>query len=222
MTLWQAIDDVVRSRLRAEVQGWWHENTRGPVRAAQMLAALSGAGRRLGREDVHPGDDAVEGLHAAGLRVRGRPWAELGRVGLLLSAAERLPSGELPVFIEEAYRTGDLAEKQAVLRALPHLPGAERFLNIAAEGARANALSIFTAIASENPYATRHFADEGLNQMVMKALFNGVALSTIMGLEGRMNADLRRMARDYGKERRAAGRPISSDLAWLEGEGESP
>jgi hypothetical protein len=49
--------------------------------------------------------------------------------------------------------------------------------------------------------------------MVLKALFNGVALARIAGLGARANASLARMATDYAAERRAAGRSVPSDLA---------
>jgi hypothetical protein len=52
--------------------------------------------------------------------------------------------------------------------------------------------------------------------MTMKALFNGLPLGRIVGLQQRMNDDLVRMSRDYGRERRSAGRAISNDLAMLE------
>ncbi len=162
--------------------------------------------------------DGAQILESAGLFAQGRPWAELGRVALLLSLPGRVPQEDLAAVIEEAYRTGDLGEKQAVLRALPHLPEPQCFVAIAAEGARANALSIFEALASHNLYPATHFSDPALNQLVMKALFNDVPLRTVLGLKPRMNADLVRIARDYGNERRAAGRPISEDLAMLEAE----
>lgn len=218
MQSWQALNDLVLGRLRGEAEAWWLRNTEGPVDRVKLLAALSGAGRRLGRDNV-PSSPAVQALADAGLIASGRPWAELGRVGLLLLAVNRVPDDAWPGLLEEAYRTGDLSEKQAVLRALAHLPGPQRFVAIAAEGARANALSIFTAVACGNPFPAAHFADDRLNQLVMKALFNQVPLAEILGLPGRMNADLRRMARDYANERRAAGRPVSDDLAMLEGEG---
>jgi hypothetical protein len=46
----------------------------------------------------------------------------------------------------------------------------------------------------------------------MKSLFNGVPLARIVGLAGRRNAELSRMAADYAAERRAAGRTIPADI----------
>jgi len=49
--------------------------------------------------------------------------------------------------------------------------------------------------------------------MVLKAMFNGVPLSRIIGLESRLNSELTRMALDYAAERRAAGRAVPADLS---------
>jgi hypothetical protein len=48
--------------------------------------------------------------------------------------------------------------------------------------------------------------------MVLKAMFGGVALARIAGLERRRGAELARMARDYAAERRAAGRSVPPDI----------
>ena len=51
--------------------------------------------------------------------------------------------------------------------------------------------------------------------MVLKALFVGVAVDRIVGLDGRLTPELARMAADYASERRAAGRSVPSDIARL-------
>jgi hypothetical protein len=51
--------------------------------------------------------------------------------------------------------------------------------------------------------------------MVLKAIFIEVPVSRIEGLDRRNGAELRRMARDYASERRAAGRPVPSDVDLL-------
>jgi len=60
------------------------------------------------------------------------------------------------------------------------------------------------------PFST--LPERNFNQLVLKALFNGVALSRIVGLSGRLNAELTRMAGDYADERRAAGRAVPADI----------
>lgn len=212
---WEQIDARVRARVRDAAATWWDEATAGPFERERFLAAFSGAGRRLGRECVA---EPLRGPAAEDLGVQARPWAELGRIGLLLSMAARVPEPQHLAIVDETYRTGDLSEKQAVLRALCVLPHPARLLGVAAEGARANAMAVVEAITCDNPYPARFFPADAFNQLVMKALFNALPLGGIVGLSTRLDADLIRMARDYGRERRAAGRPISADLAWLEGE----
>jgi hypothetical protein len=52
----------------------------------------------------------------------------------------------------------------------------------------------------------------------MKALFTGAPLRRIHALPSRLNAELRRMARDFAAERRAAGRPVPEDIHLIEGD----
>ncbi|MDX2020681.1 MAG: EboA domain-containing protein [Deltaproteobacteria bacterium] len=216
MILFEIVNALVSARLADPLRAWWQSATKGPVERLRFLGAFSGAGRRLGRSEVAGDLPEVPRLAAHGLIVAGRPWAELGRVGLLLGLPGRVADQELIGLVEEAYRTGDLEEKQAVLRALAFLPQPSSYVAIAAEGARSNAMSIVEAITCDNPFPAQHFSTDALNQMTMKALFNGLPLLRIVGLQGRMNDDLVRMSRDYGRERRAAGRAISNDLAMLE------
>jgi hypothetical protein len=94
------------------------------------------------------------------------------------------------------------------------LPGAERFLATAIDSCRTNIMPLFEAVACENPYPARYFPELNFNQMVVKCLFNGVALHRIVALEQRFSAELSRMADDYAAEREAAGRAVPVDL-WL-------
>jgi hypothetical protein len=72
--------------------------------------------------------------------------------------------------------------------------------------------TIFESIACENPFPADEFPDLNFNQMVLKAMFNGVALARIVRLGERAGADLARMAADYAAERRAAGRSVPADI----------
>ena len=73
-----------------------------------------------------------------------------------------------------------------MLKALPLLPEPERFEALAVEACRSNVLTVFEAIACENPYPQRYFVELPWNQMVLKAAFNGVALTRIVGLDERL------------------------------------
>ena len=50
---------------------------------------------------------------------------------------------------------------------------------------------------------------------MLKALFTGTSVLRIEGLAGRVTPELVRMARGYGEERRAAGRPVPLDLEHI-------
>ena len=77
---------------------------------------------------------------------------------------------------------------------------------------RSSVQSVFDAICCENPYPALHFPDLAFNQMVLKALFTGVALERIHRLSERKNAELARMAAGYASERTAAGRSVPGDI----------
>lgn len=112
----------------------------------------------------------------------------------------------------ECFEQGDAREQQSFLRALALWPEARAFLPYAIDSCRTNIIPVFEALACENPYPAQHFPERHFNQMVLKAMFNSIALERIVGLPARLNAELSRMARDYGAERRAAGRSVPADI----------
>ena len=95
------------------------------------------------------------------------------------------------------------------------LPAPERFLETAVDACRSHIQPLFEAIARENPYPARYFPELNFNQMVLKALFTGVALARVIGCDGRVTSELSRMAADYASERRAAGRSVPPDIGML-------
>jgi hypothetical protein len=109
-----------------------------------------------------------------------------------------------------------------VLRALPFLPERSRFVTMAIEACRTNVQTVFQAIACENPLPADDFPDLNFNQLVLKALFNGVAISRIVGLSRRLGPELARMASDYAAERRAAGRSVPPDIDLVLGQTVNP
>jgi hypothetical protein len=167
-------------------------------------------------------DDALDLLFASAGRlfgvedVLGRPAAEAARVALLALRARRA-NGTAASIVTERFRSGDNDERVAVLRALPHLPEPDRFLALAIHACRTNVTPVFEAIACENPYPAAFFPERAFNQMVLKALFVGVRVGRIVGLDRRHNQELARMAAGYASERRAAGRPVPSDVTILSG-----
>jgi hypothetical protein len=161
-----------------------------------LLAAFSGAARAVGKTPIVITDRGAWGAD------------EIARVVLLVRAYPRVSP-------EELWARGDNRERQSVLKAFCLLPEPARFLPLAIEACRSNVLTVFEAIACENPYPMHHFPELHYNQLVLKAAFNGVALARILGLGSRRNAELSRMAGDFAAERRAAGRPVPEDLGLI-------
>ena len=182
--------------LRELVASPWLDAQLGDT--AKLRIAFAGAGRRLGQEPV--GDAAQRvGLPAA----VGRD--EVGRIALLLAA-----SADASV-TRELFRRGDVRERQAVLRALSLLPGREAHLELAIDACRTNVVSVFEAIACDNPYPSEQFPDPAFFQMVLKALFVGAPLARVVGLVQRTTPELERMVEAFASERRAAGRAVPDD-----------
>lgn len=213
-TVGRAGDPTARGRVQPTV-----DILRGGWDAAAFFAAFTGLARRLGQQEVRLAPEDLDRLQAAGVTTAPARWAldELGRACLLSAAAEALPPGDLPGFVEDCYQHGDTRERQAVLRSLGLLPGPERFVPLAVEACRSSVQPLFEAVACENPYPTTYFPELNFNQMVLKALFVGVPLARIEGLGGRITGDLVRMSTDYASERRAAGRTVPADIAVITG-----
>ena len=194
----------------------WFLERYGRSQAIDMQAAYAGAGRRLGMAPCVPSPEERAQLDAAGLPLpEGWPLSAVGRAALLARICELLPPEEHVAAVVAQFRTGDNAEREAVLHALPLLPKAERFVDLASEACRTHVQSVFEAIACENPYPARFFPELNFNQLVLKAFFTGVSARRIEGLHERRTAELIRMAHAYASERRAAGRPVPADLDFV-------
>lgn len=165
---------------------------------------------KLAQHEVAPGE--LSGL----LLFQGRPVHEVGRAVLLLMGLDALPPEEHVEFIDERFVRGDNAEREALLRTLPMLPEAGRFLATAVEACRTNVQTVFEAIGCDNPYPARYFPELNFNQLVMKAFFLGLSLRRIAGLPERITPALRQMVADHAKERSVAGRPLHEDTGWVQ------
>lgn len=154
---------------------------------------------------------------AAGRKV-GESQADLARAALLLEAVGCVPPDEQPPFVESLFSTGNNREREALLRALSFLPDPARFVAVALAACRMNVQSVFEAIGCENPFPADHFPEAGFNHLVLKALFLGVPVTRIVGLERRANRELTRMVGAFRSERLAAGRNVPGDVALLLGE----
>jgi hypothetical protein len=214
-----SLETVLTTRLPEEAATWFRQavhkvRAKGEATDA-FLIMWSGAGRRLGQTRI----ETPTPEEAAETKLPFFPvgWGtdELGRMLLLQAALDaRLPEAHAAL-VNELFVTGDLRERQAVLRALPHLPAAERFVPVGVEAVRNNAISVIEAIACENPFPARHFPDEAFNQLVLKCLFCDISLARVYGLAKRVTPELRRMVEAYASERRAAGRPVPQDASLV-------
>ncbi|MBS0365165.1 MAG: EboA domain-containing protein [Proteobacteria bacterium] len=186
----------------------------GSATPGQLRAAFTGLGRRAGRELLGP---QAAALAAQGITGAAR-WdrATLGRVALLIAWLPTQPQDRQVDAVRELYLRGDYREQVAVLASLACLPDPARFVPLAAEASRTNVTDVFAAIACENAFPALHLPDLNFNQLVLKALFVGLDTHRIVGLPARVTARLHRMVGDFADERRAAGRSVPADIAYIQ------
>jgi hypothetical protein len=177
---------------------------------AARLSAGAGAAAALSGEDV-----AV--LRAAGfpadLPLTSWTKTDLARFTQLRDLAASMPADEFSKVALACFEQGDAGEQASWCRAVSLLPQPEQYLSHVIDACRTNILPLFESIACENPYPAACFPEGNFNQVVLKAMFNGIALDRIVGLASRKNSELARMATDYAAERTAAGRAVPADIA---------
>src|SRR5262245_47112425 len=90
--------------------------------------AFAAAGRLLGANPVALTATEAKEFQAKEL-LPPQAWGldEIGRTALLLAALLRLPEAAHHDLVDDLFSRGDTREQQAVLKALPILPGPERF-----------------------------------------------------------------------------------------------
>lgn len=181
--------------------------------SAEIAPAFAAAPRQVGRAPLPPGpplagpDDPVP--------TAGWTTDDAARAVLLLAAGTGAAVWDL-------YRGADSGEKRAIVRALPLLDDGAALLDLALDAGRTNESDLFAALATHNPFPQRHYAELEWNKLVMKAVFLGLPVGAIVGLERRANRELSRMADDYAAERRSAARPCPDDLWLLTGRPQAP
>ena len=214
--IFMRIEDVLLPALLGQISGSaadWFQSARDRAAAGStqdLLRVYPQASRYLGRQPfVSPQPDS-HSLHSLTLE-------DVGRL-LLLTAryrAQSEPTADADAAAVSCFEEGDSREQQSWMRTVAWLPHPEHFLALVIDTCRTNILPLFESVACENVYPSRYFPDRNFNQMVLKAMFNGIALSRIIGLPERRNAELSRMASDYANERRAAGRSIPPDISLV-------
>jgi hypothetical protein len=208
------LQSVLRARAN-DAAAEWVERSAATENVDAFCNAYTAAPKHIGRAPLALTQSERGDLIASAPDLRCDRWTadDAARAFLLLSAAQRLAPEAFMRLAIECYERGDAREQQSWLRGISLLPQADRFTAVAIDACRTNIVPLFEAIACENPYPAVHFPERQFNQLVLKALFNSIALARIVGLPTRVNADLSRMARDYAAERTAAARPVPADIA---------
>lgn len=180
-----------------------------PDRELHLTMGL--APRRLGRADLalSPADLAEADAARPGWSPQG--WSIDGAARVLALLLHR---GDRPfaALFADLRRTADAAEMIALYRGAPLYPAPETLHFEIGEALRSNIPAVFAAVAHHNPYPRDHFDEHRWNHMVLKALFIGLPLDPIQGLDARANPELARILREFARERRAAGRPTPPGL----------
>ena len=169
------------------------------------------AKRKLGTDKLQ--QSAAIDTSFSPLDIRHWDCADLGRLILLISAIEREPE-QIQNIITAYYKMGDESEKIALIRGLIFF-APNNFLNeIALDVGRTNNLEVLAALTLDNPYPACFYNEAEFNQMILKALFLGLAIERVEGIEQRANTDLARMGENYVIERENASRTVPVDI-WL-------
>jgi hypothetical protein len=209
------LQSALQARTSGEAARWLdravNQAAAGPSEG--LLAAYTEASMRLGRLPlaVTVGEEFPP-AGAEGLAVDAWTLEDAARATFLLARATHVGANDFEADARACYELGDAREQESWLRAAALLPEPERFVLLVIDACRTNILPLFEAVACGNPYPSRYFPERNFNQVVMKALFNGVRLERIVGLQSRVNAELTRMATDFAAERRAAGRSVPADI----------
>lgn len=185
-----------------------------PVGAGDLLSRFTALSGSPWNSPLNPAPDVQVDAQVAVPGIDLRVWSrsDAARALLMFDWIRRSPGQDIVSGLASCYEQGDAAEQTSWLRVLPLLLDQQRWLPWAVDACRTNIQPLFQAIACENPFPAAHFPERNFNQMILKALFNNVALARVVGLPARRNAELARMAADYAAERRAAGRSVPEDI----------
>ena len=215
MTPVQALEKWLVARLPGDATEWLQSSAqwlRDGGGDKDLYMSVSLVPRKIGKADL--GLSAAELGQATAARPGWDPreWSldQAARIYLMLAAGS--DGATFSRQLDQLCATADVGELVAFYRGLPLYPDQPRHVLRAAEGVRTNMKAVFQAVAHRNPYPSEQLAEPAWNQMVLKALFIGVILDPIIGLDRRANPALARMLCDYAHERWAAGRPISPEL----------
>ncbi|MBA3660609.1 MAG: EboA domain-containing protein [Gammaproteobacteria bacterium] len=142
--------------------------------------------------------------------------AQLARTYLLLNFAKHRGQ-DFKKALDKIFAAADVNELITLYQALPLFPNPNDFLLHATNGIRSNMLSVFDAIALNNPYPADFFDEIGWNQVVLKTLHVDSKVEQIIGLKRRANPQLAKALMNTAEERYAANRKIRPELWSLIG-----
>jgi hypothetical protein len=214
-------------RVSADAARWLDaeiERQRGALDERRLGMALGLVSRRIGRADLSPTEDDMAAAQALGRRWKPATWGthEVARVALVLATWNGEPAA-FAARVDRLCGTGELSEHVACLKGFAVFPAPELLHTRAREAMRSSVQPVFEAIACHNPYPADHFDAAAYNQMVVKCVFSGLPIATLVGLDERRNDDLVRMLRDLVSERHAAGRPVADAVhEWIAGTAATP
>jgi hypothetical protein len=213
----QPLIALVRSHAPAAGARWLEDAVESCASGCTLEAlarAYTAAPRHVGRRRIGADAELERPFRQKDSGFTFAQWTveDAARAALLLATADGADFFDLAL---GAYEAGDAREQQSWLRALPLMPDPALFTANAIDACRTNIVPLFESIACENPFPARHFPELNFNQVVLKAMFNGIALERIVSLHARLNRELARMASDYADERRAAGRSVPADIGLV-------
>ncbi len=215
LQLTNLVHEWIASRVDSAALMWLDDRT-AAISTGDKKALFLGFGmvpRKVGKADVILSDSELAQAEVArpGWNPRGWSLDQLARTFLVLS----FPSEDASLYVQtldQLFQAGEVGELVALYQALPLLPNPASHVLRTAEGIRSNIKSVFCAIAHQNPYPAEQLNDEQWNQLVLKCLFIDVPLDPLIGVDRRANAKLMTTLIDFAHERRAAHRPIPTDL----------
>ncbi len=206
----------ISQRLSGSSKDWFDQQLTKLVSEPSVKSfdiAFAMVPRKLGKQDLAP--TATELAAAAAARTGWNPsqWSidVAARIYLLTRLSED-PSVNFTERFRDLHRTADVGELLALFSGLPLYRRPETLVAVTADGLRTNIKAEFEVIAHRNPFPVEQFSQNPWNNMVLKALFIGVMLEPIQGLDERANPELARILSDYAHERWAAERFVSPEL----------
>ncbi len=131
---------------------------------------------------------------------------EAARVILLEKLLDVSLRNNITEQINTAYKMGDEYEKIAIIKGLGLLDSQGNLVNLMLLTGRTNNINLFAACALNNPYPAAHYNDRAYHQLVLKALFMGLDITGMSGLQQRLNPELSLLCIDLVKERLLADR----------------